>query len=130
MLLALETRYAARRDWPVERLAASLAALPTVRRRPITRQRITFFDTPDGRVGRVGACLTLTADAVGMRLQWRQGALRVGCTLGGMVQFAWDLPRGTVRQRIEPIVEMRRLLPLASFRDSARRQISISTCPA
>ncbi|RPI45901.1 MAG: CHAD domain-containing protein [Betaproteobacteria bacterium] len=111
--MALETRYAARRDWPVERLVESLAALLTVRRRPITRQRVTFLDTFDGRIGRVGACLTLTADAGGNRIQWRQGNLRVGCTLGGMVQFAWDLPQGSVRQRIEPIIEMRRLLPLA-----------------
>jgi CHAD domain-containing protein len=111
--LALETRYAARRDWPVERLVESLAALLTVRRRPIRRRRITFLDTPDGRVGRAGACLTWTADADGNRLQWRQGNLRVGCALGGMVQFAWDLPQGAVRQRIEQVIEMRRLLPLA-----------------
>jgi len=111
--LALETRYAARRDWPVERLVENLAALLTVRRRPIKRQRITFLDTFDGRVGRAGACLILTADAGGNRIQWRQGHLRVGCTLGGMAQFAWDLPQGSVRQRIEPVIEMRRLLPLA-----------------
>jgi len=111
--LALETRYAARRDWPVERIVESLAALLTVRRRPIARRRITFLDTPDGRVGRAGACLTLTADAGGNRIQWRQGNLRVGCKLGGTVQFAWDLPQGAVRQRIETIIETRRLLPLA-----------------
>lgn len=111
--MALETRYAARRDWPVERLVESLAALLTVRRRQIARRRITFLDTPDGRVGRAGACLTVTADAAGNRIQWRQGNLRAGCTVGGMVQFAWDLPQGSVRQRIEPIIETRRLLPLA-----------------
>ena len=111
--MALEIRYAARRDWPVERLVESLAALLPVRRRPIARQRITFLDTFDGRVNRAGASLTLTADASGNRIQWRQGNLSVRCTLGGPVQFAWDLPRGTVRQRIEPIIEMRRLLPLA-----------------
>jgi CHAD domain-containing protein len=112
-LLALETRYAARRDWPVERLVESLAALLTVRRRRMTRQRVTFLDTFDGRVGRAGACLTLTADASGNRIQWRQGNLCIGCTLSGMVQFAWDLPQGSVRSRIEPIIETRRLLPLA-----------------
>lgn len=111
--MALETRYAARRDWPVERLVESLAALLTVRRRPIARQRITFFDTFDGRVGRAGACLTLTADAGGNRIQWQQGNLRAECTLGGTVQFAWDLPQGSMRKRIEPVIEMRRLLPLA-----------------
>jgi CHAD domain-containing protein len=112
-LLVLETRYAARRDWPVERLVESLAALLTVRRRPLPRQRITFLDTFDGRVARAGACLTSTADAGGHRIQWRHGDQRAGCTLGGTLQFAWDLPQGSVRQRIEPIVEMRRLLPLA-----------------
>jgi len=111
--LALEVRYAARRDWPVERIVESLAALLTVRRHAIARQRITFLDTFDGRVGRAGACLTLTADAGGNRLQWRQGNLRVGCVLGGVVQFAWDLPQGSMRQRIEQVIEMRRLLPLA-----------------
>jgi CHAD domain-containing protein len=111
--LALEVRYAARRDWPVERFVESLAALLTVRRHAIARQRITFLDTFDGRVGRAGACLTLTTDAGGNRLQWRQGNLRVGCVLGDVVQFAWDLPPGSMRQRIEPVIEMRRLLPLA-----------------
>jgi CHAD domain-containing protein len=111
--LALEARYAARRDWPVERLVESLAALLTVRRRRIARQRITFLDTLDGRIGRAGACLTLTADAGGNRLQWLQGNLRAGCTLSGTVQFARDLPPGTVRQRIEPAIEKRRLLPRA-----------------
>lgn len=113
MSLALETRYAARRDWPVERLVGSLSALLTVRRRPIPRQRTTFLDTADGRIRRAGACLTLTTDAGGNRLQWRQGNVSVGCTLGGELRFAWDLPPGGVRQRIEPVVEMRRLLPLA-----------------
>ena len=111
--LALEVRYAARRDWPVERIVENLAALLTVRRHATARQRITFLDTFDGRVGRAGACLTLTADAGGNRLQWRQGNLRVACVLGGVVQFAWDLPQGSMRQRIEPVIEMRRLLPLA-----------------
>jgi CHAD domain-containing protein len=112
-LLSLEARYAARRDWPVERLVESLAALLTVRRRRIARQRITFLDTLDGRVGRAGARLTMTADAGGNRVQWLQGNLRVGCTLGGTVQFAWDLPQGPVRQQVEPAIERRRLLPLA-----------------
>jgi CHAD domain-containing protein len=97
----------------VERVVESLAALLTVRRRPMARQRVTFLDTPDGRVNRAGACLTLTTDAGGNRIQWLQGNLRVGCTLYGTVQFAWDLPQGPVRQRIEPIIETRRLLPLA-----------------
>ena len=111
--MALETRYAARQDWPVERLVESLAALLAVRRRRIARQRITFLDTVDGRVGRAGACLTSTADAGGNRIQWRQGDVRVGCTLSGVLRFAWDLPPGAVRQRIEPIIQGRRLLPLA-----------------
>jgi CHAD domain-containing protein len=111
--LALETRYAARRDWPVDRIVESLAPLLTVRRRPLARRRITFLDTSDGRVGRAGACLTLTAEAGGQRVQWRQGGMRVGCAVGGAVQFAWDLPPGSLRQRIEPIISARRLLPLA-----------------
>lgn len=110
--MALEACYAARRAWPVDRLVESLATLLTVRRRPSTHQRVTFLDTVDGRIGRAGACLTLTADADGTRIQWRKGNLRVGCELDNVVQFAWDLPHGSVRQCIEPIVEMRRLLPL------------------
>ena len=111
--MALETRYAAHRDWPVERLVESLASLLTVRRHLIARQRIIFLDTSDGRVGRAGACLTMTADAGGNRIQWRQGALSVGCTLGGSAQFAWDLPQGPARRQIESVIETRRLLPLA-----------------
>ena len=126
--MALEVRYAARRDWPVERIVESLAALLTVRRRTIARQRITFLDTFDGRVSRAGACLTLTADAGGNRLQWRQGNLRVSCVLGGVVQFAWDLPHGFMRQRIEPVIEMRRLLPLAEAeQDGVRLEVMDET---
>lgn len=111
--MALEARYAARRDWPVHRLVESLGALLSVRPRAIARQRMTFLDTADGRVGRAGACLTLTTDADGNRVQWLQGNHRVGCMTGGPVAFAWDVPPGPLRQRIEPIVGSRRLLPLA-----------------
>jgi len=111
--LALETRYAARRDWPVERLVESVASLLTVRRRPMARQRVTFLDTSDGRVARAGACLTMTSDPGGNRIHWQQGNQRIGCAPGNTVQFAWDLPPGAARQRIEPIIETRRLLPLA-----------------
>jgi len=111
--LALETRYAARRDWPVERLVESLAALLTVRRRQIARRRITFLDTFDGRIARAGACLSVTGGAGEQHIQWRRGNVRLGCTVSGMVHFAWDIPQGSLRQRIEPVIAARRLLPLA-----------------
>ncbi len=111
--MALEARYAARRDWPIERLVESLAALLPVRRRPLPRQRITFLDTSDARVGRAGTCLISTRDYGRNRIEWQQGSLRAACTVGRMAQFAWDLPPGALRRRIEPIVEMRRLLPMA-----------------
>lgn len=111
--MALEARYAARRDWPVERLVENLGALLSVRPKTIARQRITFLDTVDGRIARAGACLTLTADADGNRVQWLQGNQRLGCTIGGPLDFAWDIPSGALRQRIDSVVESRRLLPLA-----------------
>lgn len=111
--MALETRYAARRDWPVERLVESLAALLPVRKRALARQRITFLDTADGRLGQAGACLTSTADGAGNRVQWQYGNQRIGCTVDDAPQFAWDIPQGSMRQRIESIVGSRRLLPLA-----------------
>lgn len=117
--MALETRYAARRDWPVERLVESLAGLLTTRRRQVARQRVTFLDTSDGRVARAGACLTMTEDSGGTRLQWQHGNQRIACTLDGKAQFAWDLPPGPVRQRIDPIIEARRLLPLADIEQDA-----------
>jgi CHAD domain-containing protein len=111
--LALETRYAARLDWPVERIVESLAALLPVRRHPIARQRIAFLDTPDGRIGRAGASLAWISDSGGNRIEWRQGSVRARCALARAVQFAWDLPQGSVRDRVATVIEARRLLPLA-----------------
>ena len=113
--LALEIRFAAPRDRPVERLVESLAALLPLRRRRMARRRITFLDTPDGRIARAGACLTATADAGGHRIEWRHGDVLARCTLGSALQFAWDIPDGRVRQRIDPVVGMRRLLPVAEI---------------
>jgi CHAD domain-containing protein len=114
----LEVYYAASRSSPVERVVESLAALLSVRRHPIMRQRVTFLDTFDGRVHRAGASLILTSDGAGRLLQWRKGELRLQCAVDKTAQFAWDLPKGAARQRIESVVEMRRLLPLAQSEHS------------
>jgi CHAD domain-containing protein len=111
--LALETRYAARLDWPVDRIVESLAGLLAVRRRPLGRGRIAFFDTPDGRIGRAGACLTFTAESGCSRMEWRHGSVRAGAALERMVDFPWELEPGTLRQRVEAVAGTRRLLPVA-----------------
>jgi CHAD domain-containing protein len=96
-----------------EGLAESLQAFVPVRTRPIVRQRLVLLDTFNGRIAAAGGRLTTRAGSEGARFEWqpqdRQARLEV--CVRTPVDFAWDLPCGPLRDSLEPIIDVRRLLP-------------------
>ncbi|MHB8763520.1 MAG: CYTH and CHAD domain-containing protein [Deferrisomatales bacterium] len=107
--------YVLREPASADDLARLLASLGRVRRHPPAETRRTFLDTFDGRLYRQGQVLEAAATRGGHRLVWREAA---GPALrhcdAPLPRFAWDLPPGPFRRRLEPLVELRALLPAAS----------------
>jgi CHAD domain-containing protein len=100
-------------------LAAIAARFPT-RREPIPSHKTTFYDTFDWRLHRAGSVLEATADGDARTLRWQtlDGRLRERLQLDSVPAFAWDLPMGSLRSALAPVVEMRRLLPVVHLEAS------------
>ena len=85
---------------------------------------LTFLDTFDWRL--FGHDTVLESETSGSRstLRWRGlngGPVRASLEGVHPPRFARDLPKGPFRQRLEPLVEMRALLPVGRVRKSVRR---------
>jgi CHAD domain-containing protein len=108
-----EALYTASVGFSPDAVALGLRDLLPVRLRPISRYRYTCLDTFDGRIGGAGARLTALAEATANRLVWypREWKGRLDVRVERPVEFAWDLPAGPIQSALEPIVQMRRLLP-------------------
>lgn len=76
----------------------------------------TYYDTFDWRVFRAGAMLYAQANGRRKILHWVRpdGTVRHRAAITEKPGFVWDLPTGSLRARLEPILEMRRLLPILS----------------
>ena len=85
-------------------------------------RRVTYFDTFDWRLYRAGGCLRLTPGRRGKALSWLSldGTLRHRLAVDSAPTFAWDFPPGPFRQALEPVIEMRRLLPVVELRLGGR----------
>lgn len=85
----------------------------TRRDRPVTRHT-TYYDTLDWRVFRAGRVLFTYSDGRSkfLELDGADGAFRCRARLATAPGFVWDLPEGPLREEVEQVVEMRRLLPL------------------
>jgi CHAD domain-containing protein len=96
-----------------EGIAHSLQALVPVRTRPIVRHRLVLLDTFDGRIVAAGGRLTSRAVNGGTRLEWQphDRQVRLEASVKTPVNFPWDLPCGPLRDTLEPIIDVRRLLP-------------------
>ncbi len=72
-----------------------------------------FLDTFDGRVTAAGGRQLLRAHDTQTRVEWqpRDRQVRLESHVTGPVAFAWDLPPGPLRNGLEPLIEVRRLLP-------------------
>jgi CHAD domain-containing protein len=96
-----------------EGIAHSLQALVPVRTRPIVSHKLVLLDTFNGRIAAAGGRLTARAGNGGARLEWQpqDRQVRLEVSVETPVDFAWDLPCGPLRDSLEPIIDVRRLLP-------------------
>ena len=108
-----EAQYTIDEAAPPEAIAHSLQALVPARARPIVRHRLVLLDTFNGRIAAAGGRLTARAGDGGARLEWqpRDRQVRLEVSVKTPVDFAWDLPCGPLRDSLQPIIDVRRLLP-------------------
>ncbi len=87
--------------------------------------RRTHYDTFDWRLAAAGVELTAERHRDGWLLRWRRAGEEAGRTIGADAEpgFARELPPG-LRERLAPIVEMRRLLPRIEL-ESRRREVRL-----
>jgi CHAD domain-containing protein len=100
-------------------LKAVAARFPT-RRELLPSRKITYFDTFDWRLYAAGSVLEAATDGQATTLRWQtlDGRLRERLQLDSVPAFAWDLPAGSLRSALSPLVEMRRLLPVVHLEAS------------
>jgi CHAD domain-containing protein len=111
--LISEAQYTIEKAAQPDAIAQSLQALVSARARPIVRHRVTLLDTFNGRIAAAGGRLTARAGERGLQLEWqpRDRHVRVEASVKTPVGFAWDLPCGPMRDSLQPIIDVRRLLP-------------------
>src|SRR5262245_27122486 len=95
-----------------EGIAQSLQALVPVRTRPFGRHRVVLLDTFDGRSAAAGGRLTARAGNGDTQLEWQphDRQVRLEVSVKTPVDFTWDLPCGPLRDSLEPVIDVRRLL--------------------
>ena len=79
---------------------------------PLDRLEV-YLDTFDWRLYRSGGSLRSSPEGRSTVLRWDalDGTPLFRLRVGGNPDFVWDLPPGPVREALEPLVEMRRLMP-------------------
>jgi CHAD domain-containing protein len=84
--------------------------------------RLELLDTFDGRVRRRGGRLALVRDDSATMLEWepRPGERSYRCPLPASPAFVWELPEGEFRRELAAVVDVRRLLPVATVRLDCR----------
>lgn len=92
------------------------------RQEPLIEHETTFFDTFDWRLYRQQASLELISENRRQCLSFRSfnGDLLAGHDGFCAPDFAWNLPAGQLHQKLEPLLKMRRLLPLVSVNSRLR----------
>lgn len=95
----------------INHLASDLQTLYTIQTDAKTHRHVTYFDTFDWRL--YNQSLTLQWEAPHVRLHaLSDDHQQEGEPLTTAPTFASDLPPGTLRQRLENVMEIRALLPL------------------
>jgi CHAD domain-containing protein len=89
---------------------------------PATALRVTLLDSFDWRIHEAGARLTLERCGGRDSLHWRppQHGGPYVLPVSAQPRFVRELPPGFLRAELEPIVELRALLPLAAARVTRR----------
>jgi len=86
---------------------------------PVHSLQRTFHDSFDWRIFDAGAAMEAESRAGGSTLNWRDlksDAILGSASIEQAIRFSWNLPPGGLRERIEPLLEMRALLPLVRTR--------------
>jgi CHAD domain-containing protein len=111
-------RYELPDDVDLDTLAARLNARADAPR-PVAW---TYYDTFDGRLHAAGIMLRLGEGRLAA-LERDGGAEVAAAERSGTPArlFAWDLPPGPLRERLEPVIEMRALTPVARVKARRRR---------
>jgi CHAD domain-containing protein len=111
--LIAETHYSLAEAALSDDVAHSLQALLPVRIRPIVRHRLVLLDTFNGLIAAAGGRLTARSGNKVEWLEWqpRDGQVRLETPVTAPVAFAWDLPSGPLRASLQPIIDVRRLMP-------------------
>lgn len=87
-------------------------------RTPPQQLQRTCYDTFDWRLFASNAVLEADINGKQHDLVWRSlnnDGKRLQIKLASPPRFAWDLPPGQLRKQLEPVLEMRELMPLVSI---------------
>jgi len=76
-----------------------------------TTENLTFFDTFDWRLYNKSLVLYLSSDNLYLR-KLGQAEILSGVVVADQPVFVWDLPKGDLKAKITPIIEMRAMLKL------------------
>lgn len=88
----------------------------------------TYFDSFDWRLYRQNRTLELTAETDGQILTCRSlsGEPLASLDYTKPPGFAWDLPAGKLREHLEPLLKMRRLLPQVTVHNRQQRLVLLN----
>ena len=116
-----ETLFAVGSDARREELTRALAEQFYLRAETLPRRTALCYDTFDWRIYASGGLLALLSSPRGTVLTWQRlaGTVRHRLAVETVPDFARDLPAGPFRRALEPIVEMRRLLPIVELETRA-----------
>ncbi|MFH0944540.1 MAG: CHAD domain-containing protein [Planctomycetota bacterium] len=106
-----EVGYVINSDGAARGIFDALSGRFTCREEPGTRLRVTYLDTFDWSLRRAGLALCGVDSPSGVLLtldSLEGGDARIA-RMARLPSFAWDLPAGEVRDRLEPVITVRRL---------------------
>ena len=116
-------RFAVPEGFDADGLASALERLVTLVKEPPRKRTVAYLDSFDWRLFEQGTVLEAESGQGPPLLRWRRlsGGQELA-RLSGVAppRFVADLPRGPLRERLAPIVEMRAVLPVARVRRIAQ----------
>jgi CHAD domain-containing protein len=109
-------------DFEIDALIAELEKKFPLEEEAETCIHRTYYDTFDWRLYAKGWTLDIESSDRGLCLNWhQQDAAGHTLRVDRPPRFVWDFPAGALRSRLEPVLEMRALLPQAQIECRCRR---------
>lgn len=106
-------------DTEVEQVIADLGKLFRIDEQPEERRRFKYYDTFDWRLYKRKQIMVFARPNLSLQSLDGQQQLAASCPV--MPRLVWDLEEESMRQHLEPILEMRALLPLMDVASTARK---------